>query len=248
MGRLRPKQSDQPSAPPSVVSRPLHAVAVPSRVLSMTANMPLSPPDPARDDAAGRAIDGNEDRDAMLLAAYAAGDGVAAGQLVARHVPWLVAFAGRMLGGDGAEAEDVAQEAMLRLWRIAPDWHPGRAQVRTWLYRVATNLCTDRLRRRARARPLGPDDDVADPAAGALAGMIAADRVGALRSALQTLPDRQRQAVVLRHLEGLANPQIAQIMDTGVEAVESLLARGRRALVSTLAPRRGSLGYEDDND
>lgn len=210
----------------------------------MTAAMPLTrrhrTPDAAETDCA--------DPDAALLAAYAAGDAAAAGVLVARHVPWLVAFARRSLNGDMAEAEDIAQETMLRLWRAAPDWQPGAAQVRHWLYRVAANLATDRLRRRGRARPLGPTDDPADPAATPLAGMIAADRAQALRAALADLPERQRQAVVLRHLEGLGNPQIAQIMECGTEAVESLLARGRRTLAAALAPRRADLGYEDDDD
>ena len=69
----------------------------------------------------------------------------------------------------------------------------------------------------------------------------------ALTAALQTLPDRQRQAVVLRHIEGLANPEIADILDVGVEAVESLTARGKRALKAALAPQKQALGYSDDS-
>ena len=60
------------------------------------------------------------------------------------------------------------------------------------------------------------------------------------------LPERQRQAVVLRHIEGLSNPEIAQVLGIGVEAVESLTARGKRALAAELAPRRSELGYDDD--
>ncbi len=183
--------------------------------------------------------------DAALLAAYARGERAAARALADRLVPRILGFAARMLG-DRAEAEDVAQEAMLRLWRQAPHWRPGEASVATWLYRVAANLCTDRLRRR---RPAALDDvpepaDEAQP--GALAGLIAADRAAALEAALARLPARQRQAVVLRHLEGLANPVIAEIMGVGVEAVESLTARGRRALGADLAGRRKELGYDDD--
>ena len=137
---------------------------------------------------------------------------------------------------------------MLRLWRIAPDWRQGEAQVSTWLYRVVTNLCTDRLRGRSRrgAMPLDDAPEVADGAAGAEAGLIAADRAAALQAALSALPDRQRQAVVLRHIEGLTNPEIAKVMEIGVEAVESLTARGKRALAAILAGRRPELGYEDD--
>jgi RNA polymerase sigma-70 factor, ECF subfamily len=72
-----------------------------------------------------------------------------------------------------------------------------------------------------------------------------ADRMAALDAALMALPERQRQAVVLRHLEGLANPEIAEIMGLGVEAVESLTARGKRNLAAALAGRREDLGYGD---
>jgi RNA polymerase sigma-70 factor (ECF subfamily) len=111
---------------------------------------------------------------------------------------------------------------------------------------VVTNLCTDRLRR---ARPQGLDE-VAEPeddTPGAAARMIEADRVAALDQALAQLPDRQRQAVVLRHLEGLTNPEIAHAMDIGVEAVESLVARGKRALGAILSGRRDALGYDDES-
>jgi RNA polymerase sigma-70 factor (ECF subfamily) len=71
-------------------------------------------------------------------------------------------------------------------------------------------------------------------------------RVDALQEALNALPERQRQAVVLRHIEGLANPEIAAIMDVNIEAVESLTARGKRALKAALEGRKDELGYEDD--
>ena len=74
-----------------------------------------------------------------------------------------------------------------------------------------------------------------------------ADRASALRAALAELPERQRQAVVLRHLEGLSNPEIAAVMEIGVEAVESLTARGKRALAARLVGRRAELGLSDDN-
>jgi RNA polymerase sigma-70 factor (ECF subfamily) len=76
--------------------------------------------------------------------------------------------------------------------------------------------------------------------------MQAQARAEALQEALMQLPDRQRQAVVLRHIEGLSNPEIAQIMDIGPRAVESLTARGKRALEAMLLGRRAELGFEDD--
>jgi RNA polymerase sigma factor (sigma-70 family) len=179
--------------------------------------------------------------DEALLVLYANGDPAAARSLTLRLGPLAYRVAMRMLR-DTAEAEDVAQEALLRLWRIAPDWRQGEAKVSTWLYRVVSNLSTDRLRRR-RGVAL---DAVAEPEDGrpsAVEVLIETDRATALETALAALPDRQRQAVVLRHLEGLSNPEIAEVMEIGVEAVESLTARGKRALSALLAGRREELGY-----
>ncbi|MGR3321438.1 MAG: RNA polymerase sigma factor [Pseudooceanicola sp.] len=181
-----------------------------------------------------------------LLVLYANGDPAAAQLLTARLAPRVYAHAARLLG-DRAEAEDVTQEAMPRLWRIAPDWRRGEAKVTTWLYRVTANLCTDR-HRRARGGHTGLDA-AAEPADGAPSAadrMQQAARADALQAALDTLPERQRQAVVLRHIEGLGNPEIAEIMGIGTEAVESLTARGKRALKAALAGRREELGYVDE--
>ncbi|WP_127900582.1 RNA polymerase sigma factor [Solirhodobacter olei] len=185
----------------------------------------------------------SEVSDDALLVLYANGDAEVARALTLRLTPRVLRLASRMLG-DAAEAEDVAQEAMLRLWRIAAEWRQGEAQVSTWLYRVASNLCTDRLRRR-RTVDIEAVPEIEDGQASAVEGMIEADRVSALQQALDGLPDRQRQAVVLRHIEGLSNPEIAEVMDIGVEAVESLTARGKRALAAALAGRREDLGYGD---
>lgn len=185
------------------------------------------------------------DPEGALLLAYANGDGTAARELTRLLLPRVLAQATRMLGSR-AEAEDVAQEAMLRLWRAAPEWRQGEALVSTWLYRVVANLCTDRLRRR---RALVGIDEVAeppDPAPSVAERMQGEARLRALSDALATLPARQAQAVALRHLEGLSNPEIAAIMETGVEAVESLTARGKRALVAMLGDKKAELGYGDD--
>ncbi|PRX35087.1 RNA polymerase sigma-70 factor, ECF subfamily [Meinhardsimonia xiamenensis] len=181
--------------------------------------------------------------DEALLVAYGNGDREAARALTLRLAPRLYAHAVRMLA-DPAEAEDVTQEAMLRLWRIAPQWRQGEARVSTWLYRVVVNLCTDRLRRR---RGVGLDgiDEPQDERPGAERRLLDQARARALSDALAELPERQRMAVLLRHIEGLGNPEIAEIMDISVEAVESLLARGKRALARILADRREELGYED---
>lgn len=181
--------------------------------------------------------------DETLLVIYARGDAEAARELTDRMLPRALSVATRVLG-DRAEAEDVAQEAMLRLWRIAPDWQTGQAKVSTWLYRVTMNLCID-LQRKRRGGTVALDDapDPADNAPSAAEQLVAKARSDALQDALAQLPDRQRQAVVLRHLEELANPEIAEILGVSVEAVESIVARGKRGLTAALNQRRDDLGY-----
>ncbi len=189
------------------------------------------------------ALDADSDSpDDALLARFGEGDEAAARTLALRHAPRVLALARRMLG-DPSEAEDVAQEAMLRLWRAAPRWRPGEARLATWLYRVGSNLCLDRLRRRRQTGDEPPE--IADDRPSALAGMATADRAAALREALARLPERQRLAVVLRHFEERSNPEIAAILEVSVEAVESLLSRGRRALAAELPPRRAELELDD---
>jgi len=184
------------------------------------------------------------DEDDRLVALYAAGDGAAPRILTARFLPLAFRLAMRMLA-NRAEAEDVAQEAMLRLFRAAPGWRPGQAKLSTWHYRVTANLCTDRLRKRPML-PLDEAAEVADGAPSAEQGLTQAARHAALARALDGLPERQRTAVVLRHIEGLQNPEIAEIMGVGVEAVESLVARGKRGLTAVLADQRAALGYDHD--
>jgi RNA polymerase sigma-70 factor (ECF subfamily) len=183
--------------------------------------------------------------DTALMVLFARGDAEAARLLTARLLPRALRHAARVLG-DAAEAEDVAQEAMMRLWRVAPDWtSDGPAQPSTWLHRVVANLAVDRLRRARRSTGLDPEkaDAIADTAPSAEARLAQADRMAALDAALATLPERQRQAVVLRHIEGLSNPEIAEVLEIGVEAVESLTARGKRALKAALEGQKEALGY-----
>ena len=189
--------------------------------------------------------DGEAELDALgdgtLMVLFARGDAGAARVLTARLLPRALRHAARVLG-DAAEAEDVAQEAMLRLWHAAAEWRTdGAAQPATWLHRVVANLAVDRLRRSGRA--VGLDFDTPDDAPGAEARLAQADRMAALDAALARLPERQRQAVVLRHIEGMSNPEIAEVLGIGVEAVESLTARGKRALKAALDGQKEALGY-----
>lgn len=183
-------------------------------------------------------------QDAELLMRFSKGDCAAAKALTSRLAPVVFAQAFRMLG-DRTEAEDVTQESLLRLWKIAPDWDANRAKITTWLYRVTSNLCIDRLRKSNR----NSGDEVpelADDTSGVDCKLQITARAQALQHALQTLPGRQRQAMILRHIEDLSNPEISDIMEVSVEAVESLVSRGKRALAITLAPQKKALGLEND--
>lgn len=183
--------------------------------------------------------------DEALLVLFANGDPQASRDLTDRLAPRAYRLAYRLLG-DTAEAEDVTQEAMVKLWKIAPNWRTGEAKPGTWLYTVTRNLCLDRLRGgAARTAPLDDAGTVADTAPSVVRVLSDTERRDALQAALGDLPTRQREAVVLRHLEGLSNPEIGEIMDLSVEAVESLTARGKRMLAKALAHRRDELGYAE---
>lgn len=178
--------------------------------------------------------------EAALLRQAADGDAGASRELVDRHLAAITRFAFRLLG-DRAEAEDVAQEAFLRLWRQARRWKP-KAKLSTWLYRVAHNLCIDRLRaRRTQASPPEPSEGPLDASA-LLERRQVADAVS---RALDGLPERQRAAVVLTYYEGLRNYESAEVMGVEVDALESLLARARRKLRKALRHTRAAAAGDD---
>jgi len=168
------------------------------------------------------------DPDLEILRRIGAGDGAACALLVDRHLRRITALAGHMLG-NRADAEDVAQEVFLRVWKQAPAWRSGEAKFSTWLHRVTINLCTDRLRRR-RETGLEAAGDPASDAPLPDAGLQEAAVVARVQAALAQLPDRQREAILLCHFQELGNIEAAAVLDLSVEALESLLARGRRRL------------------
>src|SRR5262249_32419084 len=161
--------------------------------------------------------------DLQLVMRIGKGDAVAARALMARHLPKILNLARRMLG-DIAEAEDVAQDAFLRVWTHAGRWQPGQAKFETWLHRVAMNLCYDRLRRRP-AAALKDAPEMVDQTAGPATRLFEAQLAKAVNDALKRLPDRQREALILCHYQGLTNIAAAEVMDVSIEALESLLAR-----------------------
>lgn len=169
--------------------------------------------------------------DQELMERVSRGDAVAFQILVDSGISRILAVARRMLGDD-MEAEDVAQDVFLRLWRQADKWEGGRAKVSTWLYRVTVNSCIDRLRAR-REDTVKELPELAHQATQEQA-MEEEDLQRYMDEALQALPERQRTALVLFHYEDLSMSAVSEIMDASVEAVESLLGRGRRTLKKDL--------------
>ncbi len=188
------------------------------------------------------------DPDAELVARIAGGDQAAARDLMNRHLSKLFNLARRMLGSK-EEAEDVTQETFLRAWRHAARWESGAARFETWLHRVTMNLCYDRLRSR-RIRLVSSDtpgvSEIGDRSDGPAKQVYKAQLATAVQEALKGLPDRQREAIVCAHYVGLSNIETAARMEISVEAVESLLARGRRSLKELLLKERD--GFEGSVD
>lgn len=180
------------------------------------------------------------DPDAQDVAGAGRGDRAAAARLIARHAPKLLTVARRMLGGQ-AEAEDAVQDVFLKLWTHAARWRPGTAKFETWLYRVTLNACYDRLRRRG-GEPLEAAAAVPDSGPLPDAGLDGGALVSAVEAAVAALPERQRAAILLCHFQDRGNIEAAEIMGLSVEALESLLARGRRSLKASLAPVKDFLG------
>jgi RNA polymerase sigma-70 factor (ECF subfamily) len=170
----------------------------------------------------------DSDPDLEILRRIGAGDGVACALLVDRHLRRITALAGHMLG-NRADAEDVAQDVFLRVWKQAPTWRSGEAKFSTWLHRVTLNLCTDRLRRR-REVGLEAIGDAASDLPAPDAGLQESATIARVRGALAQLPDRQREAILLCHFQELGNIEAAAVLELSVEALESLLSRGRRRL------------------
>jgi RNA polymerase sigma-70 factor, ECF subfamily len=177
----------------------------------------------------------DEPSDEELMARVAGGDEGGFRRLSRRHLPRALGLA-RRITGNAADAEEVLQEALLRVWTHAPRWRPTAA-FRTWLYRVVVNLCLDRRRRPAFAA-LEEAGDPADPAPDAAAALGRDETARAVAAALAGLPERQRAVLALTYYEGLGNIEAAAVLETSVSAVESLLIRAKRALREQLASLR----------
>jgi len=179
-----------------------------------------------------------------LIARARAGDARAFEGLVNMHAQAVYNVALRVLR-DPVEAEDVAQEAFVRAWRALPRFRAD-ARLSTWLYRIATNLCYDRLPRlRSQLLALGevdgdsggPDplvDETADEAQDAEEIMLAAELRGRIHAAVDALPESYRILITLRHVEDLSYAEVAAITGLPLGTVKIGIFRARRLLRQAL--------------
>ena len=168
------------------------------------------------------------DEDEELLKRLAANDEAAFRQLVERHIDRAFGIALRIVRSR-ADAEDVVQDAMLKVWSHRGQWQHGRAKFSTWLYRVVTNRCID-LYRQPRTDNVDAVPEPVDTQPDVVSAMQREEVTQMLENAMQRLPDQQRVAVILSYHENMSNGEIAEVMDTTIAAVESLLKRGRQQL------------------
>jgi RNA polymerase sigma-70 factor (ECF subfamily) len=152
--------------------------------------------------------------------------------LAPRHAARAIRLARRLTGND-ADAEEIVQEALLRVWVNAPRWRP-RAAFRTWFYRIVVNLCLNR-RRRAPFAALSEAGDPVDPSLDAAAQIERDEESRLVAAAVAALPERQRLVIMLTYEEELSNAEAAVVLETSVSGVEALLVRAKRALRDKLA-------------
>jgi RNA polymerase sigma-70 factor, ECF subfamily len=179
--------------------------------------------------------------DHALMLRIATGDTHAFRHLVERHQKAVVGTAAKMLGGYD-DAEDIAQQVFLRVWKSANRYRPD-ARFTTYLFTITRNLVFNETRRRGRKKEVSADEIEENT------GHLAEERANlqpdeqllqeelrqAVDRAIASLPEAQRMAVVLRRYEQLPYEEIAKVLDLSVSAVKSLLFRARTALRESLA-------------
>ena len=170
--------------------------------------------------------------DAGLLKAAAAGSHAAFAEIASRHYQPVYRLAWRMTNG-AADAEDMAQEAFVKLWKNPSQVREAGA-LKGWLMRVAANAVIDRSRK-PQSGALDDAPEVADPQARPDAPLDRAQAARLVDARIAELPERQRLALSLVYFEGLTNIEAAAVLEVSVDALESLLARARRGLKDSLS-------------
>jgi RNA polymerase sigma-70 factor (ECF subfamily) len=167
--------------------------------------------------------------DHALLELIQGGSREAFAELVRRHTERFYRIAYRVLH-DRDNAEDVVQDAFLKLWEDPTKWRGELSRkFTTWFYRVVVNLCLDRLKKQ-RPVELEPDLSLPDNRAAADESMIKAEQAEYLERAIAALPERQRIALNLCYEEGLTNQEAANIMGLKLKALQSLIMRAKTTL------------------
>lgn len=165
--------------------------------------------------------------DEQLMQAVAHGDLDAFNKIVLRYQNHAWRTASRLLG-DATEAEDIAQEAFLKILKATSRYRPV-ASFRTYLYTIIYRLCLDtRKKSRPSLMDMMPDRPSVSPSA--LETLVSRVRREEIRQAIDGLPLNQRAAIVLKHDEGLSYAEIALVMDISVKSVEMLIRRARENL------------------
>lgn len=171
---------------------------------------------------------GKEHNDQQLLKLIGQGSHAAMTEFITRYYQRIMDFALRHLGRK-ADAEDIAQEAFIRVWSKARHWQDRQLPPHSWLYRITYNLCIDELRKRKPQTDVDEQFDLSgDDSPESNVYQQQKDRM--LAAAFRTLSDAQRTAIVLCNYQAFSNKDAAGVMNISVEALESLLARGRAKL------------------
>jgi RNA polymerase sigma-70 factor (ECF subfamily) len=170
--------------------------------------------------------------DSTLIEQLQSGDDPAFDELMCRYKRPVLNFCYRLLG-NVCDAEDVAQEVFVCVYRHVRDFQPER-KFSTWLFALARNACIDRLRYRAR-HPTEPLDAVAEPAV----QPAEIDELSeAIAAAIAELPEEQRTAIILSEYHDASHAEIAQVMHCSEKSVEARLYRARKTLQHRLRPWR----------
>ncbi len=167
--------------------------------------------------------------DQELLAQIRQGNKIAFTLLVDKYLQDILNFTLRYLN-QRADAEDIAQETFTRLWCKAPVWQNRGYTVKTWLFRVAYNLCIDELRKQKPVAFVEAENSVIDESAFTDRQLANQNNLNIQSAALNEIPERQRTAIALCVYQGLSNKEAALVLGVSIDALESLLARGRRKL------------------
>ncbi|MEM6486483.1 MAG: sigma-70 family RNA polymerase sigma factor [Pseudomonadota bacterium] len=169
------------------------------------------------------------DNEAQLMRRVADGDRGAFRSLLDQHQRSLAIYVRRMMG-DSHLADDIVQETFLRMWTHAARYDSQTARLSTWLHNIAHNLCIDSFRKSSRITYTDNDETFGGETQTIEQSHDQHVKSAEVRAALAALPERQRSALLLCHYQGLSNKEAAQILEVSVDALESLLARGRRKL------------------